>query len=98
MPLNNGVIRSFKKSSVIFRQKGRLAGESVLHCDCSSEEISLTLKKALCPKFQDTIKTAKNPYGTAGAAKRSITILESQSLDGTVKKSFFDLSEDALPY
>lgn len=98
MPLNKGVIRSFKKSSVIFRQKGRLAGESVLHCDCSSEEISRTLKKALSLKFKETIKTAKNPYGTAGAAKRSIIILESQPLVGTVKKSFFDLSEGALPY
>jgi hypothetical protein len=88
MPLNKRVIRSFKKSSIIIRQKGRLAGESVLHCDCSSEEISRTLKKALCLTFKETIKTAKNPYGTAGAAKRSIAILKLKPLGGTIMTSF----------
>ena len=79
------------------RQKGRLAGESVIHCDCSHNEISHAINQAISPEFKATAKEANNPYGTAGAAKRSIAILEKQALDGTVKKSFFDLPVDHMP-
>jgi len=72
------------------RQKGRLAGSSVLHCACTQEEIEKTISEALERDFEGV----ENPYGTAGAAARSIAILESQALDGTVKKSFFDLPEE----
>ncbi len=77
------------------RQKGRLSGNSVIHCDCSDHKISSAIKQALSPKFSKTVKQALNPYGTTGAAKRSIAILESWPLPQTVKKSFFDLSENA---
>ena len=72
------------------RQKGRLAGSSVLHCACEREEIRQALSEALEGDFSG----AENPYGTAGAAARSLAILESQPLDGTVKKSFFDLPDE----
>ncbi|MDE0836949.1 MAG: UDP-N-acetylglucosamine 2-epimerase [Akkermansiaceae bacterium] len=74
------------------RQKGRLAGPTVLHCACNPETIRQTINEALSRNF----KGMKNPYGTAGAAERSIAILESQPLDGTVKKSFFDLPDESL--
>lgn len=73
------------------RQKGRLAGPTVLHCACSQEAIQRSIREALDRDFHNM----DNPYGTAGAAERSIAILESQPLDGTVKKSFFDLPDEA---
>jgi len=79
------------------RQKGRLAGPSVLHCACQREVIAQTINKTLTQEFTEMIGRSDNPYGTAGAAIRTINILESQPLDGTVKKSFFDLPYDALP-
>lgn len=72
------------------RQKGRLAGSSVLHCECRRDAIKEALSEALSRDFSE----AENPYGTAGAAARSLAILESQPLDGTVKKSFFDLPDE----
>ena len=79
------------------RQKGRLAGESVIHCKCSQQEITCAIQKALNQEFLLGLRKTSNPYGTAGAAKRSITILESQPLNGHVKKSFFDLPEYVRP-
>lgn len=73
------------------RQKGRLAGPSVLHCACSQDAILQAISDALSQDF----KGMDNPYGSAGAAIRSIDILERQPLDGTVKKSFFDLPCEA---
>lgn len=73
------------------RQKGRLAGPSVLHCACSQDAILQAISDALSRDF----KGMNNPYGTAGAAIRSIDILERQPLDDTVKKSFFDLPCEA---
>jgi GDP/UDP-N,N'-diacetylbacillosamine 2-epimerase (hydrolysing) len=78
------------------RQKGRLAGESVIHCECSVGDIIRAIQKALSPEFCKPTKKSANPYGTYGAAKRSIAILESQPLDGTAKKSFFDLPEGVV--
>lgn len=74
------------------RQKGRLAGSSVLHCEVTAEAIGQALKQALEQDFS----AAENPYGTAGAAERSIAILKSQALDGTVRKLFFDLPDEGL--
>jgi len=74
------------------RQKGRLAGPSVLHCACNREAIQEMISEALSRDFRGM----RNPYGTAGAAARSIAILESRPLDGTVKKSFFDLPDEGL--
>ena len=80
------------------RQKGRLAGESIIHCDCNRQDITQCINQTFSPEFRKTAKETTNPYGTAGAAKRSIAILEAQALNGAVKKSFFDLPEDALSH
>ena len=74
------------------RQRGRLAGPSVLHCECRREDILAAIDEASRTDF----KNLESPYGTPGAAERSMAILEAQSLDGSVRKSFFDLPDEAL--
>ena len=73
------------------RQKNRLSGPSVIHCDCNSKDIRESIMKALSAEFMDTIKNQPNPYGSPGAAKKSRQILEKLSPNRMVKKSFFDL-------
>jgi len=72
------------------RQKGRLAGSSVLHCECCRADILGKIEEALRSDFQNI----ESPYGTPGAAERSMAILEAQPLDRTVRKSFFDLPDE----
>lgn len=73
------------------RQKGRLAGSSVIHCEPDLESISAALTSALSKEFHDTLDGSHNPYGKAGAAQRVIKELKSYDFSLGVKKSFFDL-------
>lgn len=73
------------------RQKGRLAGPSVIHSPPECSAIKRSIKKAVSESFQRSIQNAKNPYGEPGAAEKAIAVLESFHLSGILKKSFFDV-------
>lgn len=72
------------------RQKGRLAADSVLHCEPSIDSIKRTVRRALTPEFGATCKITINPYGSGNASDAIFRILK--DYDGTFHKSFFDLS------
>jgi UDP-N-acetylglucosamine 2-epimerase (non-hydrolysing) len=74
------------------RQKGRLAADSVLHCEPTAESIGLALNQALSDEFAEIGKMAVNPYGQGNAAEVIVSVLE--HFDGTLHKSFHDLSID----
>lgn len=44
------------------RQRGRIAGPSVLHCGDTSDDIAIAVGKALSPEFQAVAKRKQNPY------------------------------------
>lgn len=72
------------------RQKGRLAADSVLHCEPNAASIEHTLRQALSKEFAEVCKTTVNPYGQGNAAEAIMNVLE--NYDGTFYKSFHDLS------
>lgn len=71
------------------RQKGRLAAESVLHCEADYLSIREALAKACCPEFRATCKAAVNPYGQGRAAQSVVQVLE--QFAGASPKTFHNL-------
>lgn len=73
------------------RQKGRLCADSVIHCGPEVDAIVQAFNRLFSEKFQESLKTVENPYGNSGASAKIKELLKSQSLDGLLKKSFYDL-------
>lgn len=73
------------------RQKGRIAGDTVIHCGESVIEISNALKKATSADFIKQCKNSINPYGNGGSSDRIVEVLTNYPLDGIVNKRFYDL-------
>ncbi|MNJ48703.1 GDP/UDP-N,N'-diacetylbacillosamine 2-epimerase (hydrolyzing) [compost metagenome] len=71
------------------RQQGRLAADSVLHCDATRPAIEHTLKHALADDFASRCKHTCNPYGQGDAARAIVQQLE--QLDLQTHKHFHDL-------
>lgn len=72
------------------RQKGRLAADSVLHCEPNAEAIERALHQALSYEFAEISKKTVNPYGQGSVAEAIVSVLE--HFDGALHKSFHDLS------
>lgn len=72
------------------RQQGRLAADSVLHCEPDAGAIGLALRLALSKGFTDACRKTVNPYGQGDAAKAIMNVLE--NYDGAFNKTFHDLS------
>lgn len=71
------------------RQLGRLAADSVLHCQPTRGAIEQALAKALAPEFAKHCRCVLNPYGQGNAAAEIVKVLE--SYPGTICKHFHDL-------
>lgn len=86
-------VPSFKKGTIDIgdRQRGRLKAESVISCKPTSKSINNAIKKLYSVKFQKTLHSVKNPYGSGGASKKIVNILEKTSLDNILKKKFYNL-------
>lgn len=86
-------VPSFKKATINIgdRQRGRIKASSVI--DCSSERLAImqAIIKVYSDEFQNKLKSVINPYGTGGASKSIVEILESIKLDGIIKKTFHDI-------
>jgi len=84
---------TFKKGTVNIgdRQRGRIKADSVIDCKPDQQSITKAIKKLNSPDFKNSIETVVNPYGTGGASDSIIKILEDISLDGILKKEFYDL-------
>lgn len=61
--------------NVGLRQVGRLAGENVIFCGSSREEINDALRKVISEEFRRKIATMKNPYGDGKSAELAHRIL-----------------------
>lgn len=71
------------------RQLGRLAADSVLHCQPTADAIAEALGKALAPGFADHCRSVPNPYGQGNAATAIVKALEAHA--GPCHKRFYDL-------
>ena len=84
---------SFKKGTIDIgeRQCGRLKAASVIACEPRREAILAALTKLFSGQFQANLVSVVSPYGTGGASKAIIDILENPPFGNLLKKRFFDL-------
>ncbi len=84
---------SFGKGTINIgdRQRGRLRAESVIDCAPEREAITAALLQLYSPEFIAKLGTVRNPYGDGGVSERIVETLAEISLDGVLKKSFYDL-------
>ncbi|EPH5994708.1 UDP-N-acetylglucosamine 2-epimerase [Campylobacter coli] len=84
---------SFKIASINIgdRQKGRIKAKSVIDCEANFKSIEEAFKKLNDKNFIKELKNTENPYGKAGAAKKTKEILKKINLENILKKEFFDI-------
>jgi GDP/UDP-N,N'-diacetylbacillosamine 2-epimerase (hydrolysing) len=87
-------VPSFKKGTINIgdRQRGRLQTASIINCEPNRESISAALRKLYSTDFQECLSRVINPYGEGGASEAIISEVKSVTLDGLLKKRFYDLS------
>lgn len=73
------------------RQEGRLAAQSVIHCDTTCKGITEALRKALSAEFHTSMKEYGNPYEQKDTALRIYEILKTHPLEGLTRKEFYDV-------
>lgn len=74
------------------RQRGRIAGESVIHCGDSRAEIVAAIRKALSPEMQRLAAQAENPYYKPDTLARMTDLLATYPLEGLLMKRFHDIN------
>lgn len=74
------------------RQKGRLAPDSVIHCDTNAECINDAIEKALENDFRKSIANQRSPYEGSDTSRQIVETIK-RFLNGniSIKKSFHDL-------
>ena len=85
---------SFKIGTVNIgdRQRGRIMANSVIQCNCSSQDIEIAINKAISTEFKEILKTIENPYkGVETPSKEIVEVLKSIDLNDILKKQFYDL-------
>ncbi|QQG46227.1 MAG: UDP-N-acetylglucosamine 2-epimerase (hydrolyzing) [Candidatus Niyogibacteria bacterium] len=58
------------------REKGRERGKNVIECGYDEKSIKRAIAKALSPIFKAVCRKSVSPYGSGGAAKKIVRILE----------------------
>lgn len=85
-------VPSFKKGTINIgdRQRGRLQVASVINCEPNRESIAAALEQLYSTDFQARLCKVSNPYGEGGASTAIISAIKAASLDGLLKKHFYD--------
>lgn len=73
------------------RQKGRIAADSVFHCETDTESILEGLDRVLCPACREKASRVVNPYERAGTTQAIFDVISRCPLDGLKQKHFYDL-------
>ena len=89
-------VPSFKKGTINIgdRQRGRLQAESVINCEPTRESIAAALAQLFSIDFQMSLEQVTNPYGEGGASEAIISTIKAVSLDGLLKKRFYDAGKE----
>lgn len=79
------------------RQKGRVAGKTVIHCEPTLAAIDKAIAQVIDEKFRMSIQDAVNPYGDGNTSNRIIRIISDFLLNDKVdlKKKFYDIEFEA---
>lgn len=74
------------------RQRGRLKAQSVIDCPPQRWAILDAIRTLYTDDFRLPLQTMVNPYGAGGASLKIVQALRDQTLDGILKKSFYDFN------
>jgi len=86
-------VPTFRKGTINVgdRQLGRLQATSVINCEPTEIQIKDAIERLYSPEFKLNLTKTSNPYGTGGASLKIVKLLKEVSLDGIIKKPFYDL-------
>ncbi len=74
------------------RQKGRICGESVIHCGSSAQEIRKAFQKAADPGFRRTCQNCRNPYEGGNTSVMILEEIKKELEQGiSLRKKFYDM-------
>ena len=73
------------------RQKGRITGNSVVHCDNTKDSILNGLQRIMSPAMQEIARTAVNPAEKEGTATLIFEVIKNFPLQNLTQKHFYDL-------
>ncbi len=88
-------VPSFKKGTINIgdRQRGRLQATSVINCEPNQKSIADAINILYSPSFQVDLSQVRNPYGEGGASEEIVKIINSITLDGLIKKHFYNVNQ-----
>ncbi len=72
------------------RQSGRVKADSVIDCEASSESIRGALVTLYSNDFQQSLKHAKNPYGSGDASQKIAEVLGKTEFKSLLVKKFYE--------
>lgn len=75
------------------RQKGRITGDSVIHCDNTKDSILNGIQKIMSPAMQAIAQTATNPAEKKGTAKQIFEVIKHTPLQNLTQKHFYDIKK-----
>lgn len=75
------------------RQKGRIAGTTVIQCNPTATDIDRAIQKALSEEFRKTAKSAINLYGDGNTSHKIVDVVKKFLLYDKIeiKKKFYDV-------
>lgn len=75
------------------RQRGRISGETVIHCRPERQAIEEAIHKAMDASFREAIKKAGNPYGDGHTSEKIVKIIKDFFVNDRIdiKKKFYDI-------
>ncbi len=87
-------VPSFKKGTINIgdRQGGRVKARSIIDCSPTKKSIIDAINKLYSEEFRSSLKNITSPYGKGGASKKIVKVIERVSLEGIVKKKFYDIN------
>lgn len=76
------------------RQKGRIAGKTVIWCEPKRDSICKAIDTGLSGTFRDSIRGAINPYGNGNTSDKIISIVRDFLLNHNIdiKKKFYNIN------
>ena len=76
------------------RQRGRISGETVIHCKPERHAIGDAIHKAMDDSFRMTIKKLENPYGDGHTSEKILEIVKGFFVNDRIdiKKKFYDIN------
>lgn len=75
------------------RQKGRIAADSVYHCDTDKASILQGLDTIMSPSFKQKAAATHNPYDKGGTAQAIFDVISTYPLEQLKQKHFYDIKQ-----